>query len=102
MPYLSVLFLKVNSVIVCVFSHNAKHLHKDGGADVANDHRRHEDAEGAAEEETDDAVDLCQEFRAHQLRKHLEGIERELDTADGRWKVRFHVGILASQTQRLL
>ena len=36
------------------------------------------------------------------MRKHLEGIERELNTADGWGKVRFHVRVLTSQTQRLL
>ena len=100
----------VNTVIVCVWdlntssnhSHDAKHLHHDGRSEVAKDHRCHEDAEGAAEEKTDDAVDLSQEFRANQLSKHLERIERELNTADGWGKVRFHVGVLTSLTQRLL
>ena len=85
-----------------VRSHNAEHLHHEGGADVTEDHRGHEDAEGAAEEQADDAVDLSQEFGAHELREHLEGIERELDTADGSGEVRLHVGVLTSQTQRLL
>ena len=33
-----------------------QHLHHDGGAEVAEHHRGHEDAEGAAEEDSDQVV----------------------------------------------
>ena len=49
-------------------SHDAKHLHEKGRRDVADEHRCHEDAQAAAEEHADDAVELPEELWADKLR----------------------------------
>jgi len=58
-------------------SHDAEHLHHDGGANLTDQHGEHKDAERAAEEHAEHAIDLGEELGTHELSKHLEGVEAE-------------------------
>ena len=48
-------------------SHDAEHLHGDRGCEVGEEHGQHHDAEGAADEHTNDAVELGEELWADKL-----------------------------------
>lgn len=81
-------------------SHDAEHLHHDGRREVADEHGEHQNAQRAASEHADDAIKLGQEFWADELSKHLEWIQRELNSADGRGQVWLHIGVLAAFTNQ--
>ena len=64
------------------FSSHSEHFHRELGDEVAENHGKHHDQEDAAAGAEENGCELCHEFLAHQLAKHREGIERELDSAD--------------------
>ena len=48
-------------------SHDAENFHHNCRREVTEQHRQHHDAQGAAEDHAEDAVELGQEFRANKL-----------------------------------
>ena len=48
-------------------SHDTEHLHEDCAGQVTEDHGSHEDAERAAQDDADDAVELAKEFGSNEL-----------------------------------
>ena len=82
-------------------SHDAEHLHGDGGEEVGHDHGQHGDQQRAAKQHAQDSVQLGQELGAHQLREHLKRVQRERNAPHRRRQVRLHVRLLAALARGL-
>lgn len=54
-------------VLMLLCSHEANRLHEECGRNVADYHWHHKNAQSAADEHTDDTVDLGEEFWTHHL-----------------------------------
>ena len=74
--YLVFLFWSFRTVMN-LSSHDAEHLHHDGGAEVGEEHGQHEDAEAAADEHAQHSVNLRQELGPHKLRLFNRQIVRQ-------------------------
>ena len=62
------------SIVTCTTaaSHDSEHLHDNRGREVREEHGQHHDAESAADEQANDAIELGKELGADKLRLEKE------------------------------